>query len=134
MGNTKVKTGSYAAAVAKCLTAFFDSPEIVSRRDPMYRDYEALKDICYDKEDKEFYYGYATGRNPQYMLVWQTSSGLGWWEPLPEHLDEIGEMSETEKVEWINGTAKRIEELASNRPGGLLDEANIISDYLPFSY
>ena len=51
MKKTETKTGSYAAAVAECLTAYFDAPE------------ETLNDICYDKNAKEFFYGNATGRD-----------------------------------------------------------------------
>ena len=94
---TETKTGSYAAAVAECLTAYFDDPE------------GTLLDICYDKTGKEFFYGNATGRYTDCMPVWETSYGLGWWEPTVEDLETVGNWCEGEKIEWINSMANTIE-------------------------
>ena len=97
---TETKTGSYAAAVAECLTAYFDDPE------------ETLNDICYDKNAKEFFYGSATG-GADSVAVWETVYGLGWWEPTVEDLETVGNVNhgwcEAEKMDWINDIANTIE-------------------------
>ena len=105
MKKTETKTGSYAAAVAECLTAYFDAPE------------ETLNDICYDKNAKEFFYGNATGRDTDCMPVWETSYGLGWWGATVEDLEKefyYGTVvnvrwCEAEKMDWINDIANAIE-------------------------